>query len=236
MVIAKPFRSRAARHARPFRLVRLLLLLVVAWPILSPTSATAGACDNQQVSISPRGDSFGTAALYNEEVGNPMGKRHAGSVCWRLDLVKAAGQADKLVVHADVEIPDFGMRMEMDFSHNTGMSASASHHVSMKFEHPADIAGGEVVYVPGILLKLSEQGQGAPFAGLGTTVARGSFLVALSGAELDRRRNLQLLKERSWFDIPLGYANQRRGILAIEKGSRGEQIFREAMAEWERAR
>jgi hypothetical protein len=235
-VIAKRLSLRAARHSRPFNLVRLLLLFVVALPILSPTSAGAGACDNQQVSISPRGDNFGSAALYNEELGNPTGKRHAGSVCWRLDRVKAAGQADKLVVHADVEIPDLGMRMEMDFSHNAGMSASASHYVSIKFDHPADIAGDEVVYLPGILLKSSEQGKGAPFAGLGTTVARGSFLVALSGAEVDRRRNLQLLKERSWFDIPLGYANQRRGILAVEKGARGEQIFREAMAEWERVR
>lgn len=235
-MIAKLWSLRAVLHSRPFSLVRPLLLFVVALPILCPTSAGAGACDNQQVSISPRGDQFGSAALYNEDLGHPMGKRHAGSVCWRLDLVKAGGQADRLVVHADVEIPDFRMRMELDFSHNAGMSASASHYVSMKFEHPADIAGDEVVYVPGIMLKSSEQSKGAPFAGLGTTVARGSFLVALSGAEVDRRRNLQLLKERSWFDIPLGYANQRRGILAIEKGSRGEQIFREAMAEWERAR
>ena len=235
-MIAKLLSLRAARHSRPFNLVRLLLLFVVALPILSPTRperalATINRCRSRRVRTQ-----YGRAALYNEELGNPMGKRHAGSVCWRLDLVKAAGQADKLVVHADVEIPDLGMRMEMDFSHNAGMPASASHHVSIKFEHPADIAGDEVVYVPGILLKSSEQGKGAPFAGLGTTVARGSFLVALSGAEVDRRRNLQLLKERSWFDIPLGYANQRRGILAVEKGYRGEQIFREAMAEWERAR
>jgi len=232
-VIAKLLNLRAARHSRPCNLARLLLFIIL--PILSPTWAGATACDNQQVSTSPRGDQYGRAALYNEEPGNPMGKRHAGSVCWRLDLVKAAGQADKLVVHADVEIPDLGMRMEMDFSHNASRPA-ASHHVSITFEHPADIAGDEVVYVPGILLKSSEQGKGAPFAGLGTTVARGSFLVALSGAEVDRSRNLQLLKERSWFDIPLGYANKRRGILAVEKGYRGEQIFREAMAQWERAR
>ena len=177
----------AARHSRAFNLVRLLLLFVVALPILSPTWARAGACDNQQVSISPRGDQYGRAALYNEELGNPMGKRHAGSVCWRLDLVKAAGQADKLVVHADVEIPDLGMRMEMDFSHNAGMPASASHHVSIKFEHPADIAGDEVVYLPGILLKSSEQGKGAPFAGLGTTVAPGF----VSGRPIRRRSRSQ---------------------------------------------
>jgi len=34
----------------------------------------------------------------------------------------------------------------------------------------------------------------------------------------DRARNLQLLKERSWFDVQLVYANQRRAIIAIEKG------------------
>jgi hypothetical protein len=35
-------------------------------------------------------------------------------------------------------------------------------------------------------------------------------------------RNLQLLKERSWFDVPLVYVNQRRAIIAIEKGAPGE--------------
>jgi exoribonuclease R len=86
------------------------------------------------------------------------------------------------------------------------------------------------------MLKYSERAQGTPFAALATKVTKSSFLVSLSGLEHDRQRNLQLLKERSWFDIPMVYAKQRRGILAVEKGSRGEQIFREAMAEWERSR
>ncbi len=45
-------------------------------------------------------------------------------------------------------------------------------------------------------------------------------------------RNLLLLKERSWFDIPLVYANQRRAIIAIEKGSPGERAFNDAFAAW----
>jgi hypothetical protein len=44
---------------------------------------------------------------------------------------------------------------------------------------------------------------------------------------------LQLLKERSWFDVPLVYANQRRAIIAIEKGVPGERAFNEAFAAWE---
>jgi hypothetical protein len=90
------------------------------------------------------------------------------------------------------------------------------------------------VSVPGMLLKTSERSRGAPFAALATKTAKGSFLVGLSNREDDRRRNLQLLTQRSWFDIPMVYASQHRGILAVEKGNRGEQVFREAMAHWER--
>ena len=49
-------------------------------------------------------------------------------------------------------------------------------------------------------------------------------------SESDSARNLQLLKEHSWFDVPLVYANQRRAIIAIEKGVPGERAFNEAFA------
>ena len=39
------------------------------------------------------------------------------------------------------------------------------------------------------------------------------------------QRNMQLLKERAWFDIPIIYNNNRRAILAMEKGTPGEQVF-----------
>ena len=45
-------------------------------------------------------------------------------------------------------------------------------------------------------------------------------------------RNTQLLKERGWFDIPIVYNNNRRAILAIEKGTPGERAFQEAFAAW----
>ena len=41
-------------------------------------------------------------------------------------------------------------------------------------------------------------------------------------------RNLQLLKERTWFYIPLIYADGGRALLSIEKDPRGERAFREA--------
>jgi hypothetical protein len=45
------------------------------------------------------------------------------------------------------------------------------------------------------------------------------------------QRNVQLLKDRSWFDIPIVYTNGGRAILAMEKkGSPGDHAFTEAFA------
>ena len=231
-----------APHSQPCSMVRLtgqclLLLFIGALPaLLTTTPAKAGACDNQTVSTSVRDQQLSTAVVINEVQANPYGEGHEGSVCWSLDMIKAAGQPDKIVVHADVDIPDLAMKVAMDRYQNTDRSVSASHFVAMTFEQPPNVAGGEVVTVPGILLKYSERARGTPFAALATKITKGLFLVSLSSHENDRQRNLQLLKERSWFDIPMVYAKQHRGILAVEKGSRGEQIFHQAMAEWERSR
>ena len=62
----------------------------------------------------------------------------------------------------------------------------------------------------------------------------GFFLVGFSNVEADRKRNLELLKEREWFDIPLVYTNARRSILAIEKGPSGDRAFADALAAWEK--
>jgi hypothetical protein len=63
-------------------------------------------------------------------------------------------------------------------------------------------------------------------------VTNGFFLIGLSAVETDRERNIQLLKERAWFDIPVVYSNNRRAILALEKGTPGERAFTDAFKAW----
>ena len=104
--------------------------------------------------------------------------------------------------------------------------------VEMTFQLPPDFAGGGVSNVPGVLMKSNEQTRGTPLAGLAVKVTDNFFLIGLSNVEADRGRNLQLLKERSWFDIPLVYSNQRRAIVALEKGSPGDRAFNDAFAAW----
>src|SRR6202163_3819350 len=171
--------------------------------------------------------------LYDEDPSDPKGKQYVGSVIWRTEQIKAAaGQKADIAVRADIEIPDRKFKMTMSFRRNTDTSLPASHTAELTFILPPDFAGGGVGNVPGILMKSNEQARGTPLAGLAVKVTDGFFLVGLSNVEADRTRNLQLLKERSWFDVPLVYVNQRRAIIAIEKGAPGERAFNDAFAAW----
>jgi hypothetical protein len=171
--------------------------------------------------------------LYDEDPGDPKGKQYVGSVIWRTEQIKpTAGQKPDLAVRADIDIPDRKFKMTMSFRRNTDTSLPASHTAELTFILPPDFAGGGVSNVPGILMKSNEQARGTPLAGLAVKVTDGFFLVGLSNVDADRTRNLQLLKERSWFDVPLVYVNQRRAIIAIEKGAPGERAFNDAFAAW----
>jgi hypothetical protein len=171
--------------------------------------------------------------LYDEDPSDPKGKQYVGSVIWRTEQVKAAaGQKPDLSVRADIEIPDRKFKMTMSFRRNTDTSLPASHTAELTFVLPSDFTGGGVGNVPGILMKSNEQARGTPLAGLAVKVTDGFFLVGLSNVDADRARNLQLLKERSWFDVPLVYVNQRRAIIAIEKGAPGERAFNDAFGVW----
>jgi hypothetical protein len=171
--------------------------------------------------------------LYDEDPSDPKGKQYVGTVVWRTEQVKgAAGKTPEIAVRADIEIPERKFKMTMSFRRNTDTSLPASHTAELTFVLPPDFDGGGVANVPGILMKSSEQARGTPLAGLAVKVTDGFFLVGLSNVEADRSRNIQLLKERSWFDVPIVYTNQRRAIIAIEKGEPGERAFNEAFTAW----
>jgi hypothetical protein len=170
--------------------------------------------------------------LYDEDPSNPQGRQYTGSVVWRTDPLKVAGKPDELTVHADLDVPSRGLRMTMWFKRNVDPTLPASHVMELTFQLPTGFDGGGISNVPGILVKFNQQARGVPLAGLAVKVTDGFFLVGLSNVAADRERNLKLLLEREWFDIPIVYANQRRGILAIEKGVSGEQVFKTVFTAW----
>ncbi len=171
--------------------------------------------------------------LYEDDASDPNGKRYVGTVVWRTDQVPgAAGQPPDIAVRGDIEVPERKLKMTLSIRRNNDTSLPASHTAELTFTLPADFNGGGVFNVAGVYMKSNEQSRGNQLAGIAVKVTDGFFLVGLSSIDADKSRNIQLLKERSWFDIPLVYTNQHRAILAIEKGAPGERAFNDAFAAW----
>jgi hypothetical protein len=171
--------------------------------------------------------------LYEEDPDDPQGKRLLGTAVWRTEMLSPApGRQAEMAVRADIEVPERRMTMTFTLRRNVDASLPASHTIEIMFNLPPDSPSGGVQNVPGVLMKQAEQTRGVPLAGLAVKVTPGFFLIGLSSLEADMQRNIQLLKERPWFDIPMVYANNRRAILAMEKGTPGEQAFGRAFAAW----
>ena len=137
-------------------------------------------------------------------------------------------------MRADVEIPERRITVTWSLRRNTDKALPASHTIEIMFNLPADFPGGGIANVPGILMKQTEQARGTSLTGLAVKVINGFFLIGLSAIDTDVQRNMQLLKDRSWFDIPVVYTNGGRAILAMEKGPPGDRAFGEAFAAWEK--
>ncbi|HEY6753171.1 MAG TPA: hypothetical protein VI077_00465 [Pseudolabrys sp.] len=171
--------------------------------------------------------------LYDEDANDPQGKRYVGSALWRTETVSPGpGLAPELAVRADIEIPERKLRMTWSLRRNTDKALPASHTIEIMFTLPADFPEGGIGNVPGVLMKQNEQARGVPLAGLAVKVTNGYFLIGLSAVEADQQRNVQLLKERDWFDVPVVYTSGKRAILAMEKGTPGARAFEEAFRAW----
>jgi len=171
--------------------------------------------------------------LYDEDPNDPQGRRYVGSALWRTETVSPGpGLAPELAVRADIEIPERKLRMTWSLRRNTDKALPASHTIEIMFTLPADFPEGGIGNVPGVLMKQNEQARGVPLAGLAVKVTNGYFLIGLSAVEADQQRNIQLLKERDWFDIPVVYTSGKRAILAMEKGTPGTRAFEEAFRAW----
>jgi len=171
--------------------------------------------------------------LYEEDPNNPQGRQFVGSAVWRTETVSpGSGLAPELEVRADITIPERNMTVTWTLRRNTDQALPASHTIEIMFNLPSDFPGGGVANVPGVLMKDSEQARGVPLAGLAVKVTNGFFLIGLSAVPADVQRNIDLLKTRPWFDIPIVYNNGGRAILALEKGPPGDRAFADAFAAW----
>jgi hypothetical protein len=191
------------------------------------------AAGGSQSATAPAAAVAQKVVLYDEDPNNPQGVRFVGSAIWRTETVSPGpGLAPELAVRADLEIPERRVRMTWSLRRNTDKALPASHTIEIQFALPADFAEGGIGNIPGVLMKSDESGRGVPLAGLAVKVTNGYFLIGLSATEVDIQRNIEMLKQRDWFDIPVVYTSGKRAILAFEKGTPGQRAFEEAFRAW----
>jgi hypothetical protein len=200
-------------------------------------SKIADRVDSAPVASSSSNDSAMLAEkvmLYEQDEAHVAGKSFRGTaVRYADDVSPTAAQGAEVAIRADIEIPEERISVRWTLRSNDDKSLPATHTIEIMFTLPPDFAHGGISKIPGMLMKQSELTRGVPLAGLGVKVATNFFLISLSSAEADVQRNIQLLRERPWFDIPIVYDDGRRAIIAVEKGASGERAFSEAFAAWE---
>jgi len=174
----------------------------------------------------------GAQVVLYEDQTNPNG-RLVGSAAWRIEQVAPGpGQKPDIVVRAEIEIPEQKVSVRLSLRRNDDKQLPASHAVEIVFTLPPDFPHGGISNIPGILMKQGATTRGVPLSGVAVKVTANFFLIGLSSVDVEMQRNMQLLKERSWFDIPVVYGDGKRAIIAIEKGTPGERAFTEAFAIW----
>ena len=161
------------------------------------------------------------ADLYEEDP-KPTGKLYIGSLHWHAEQVAgAAGEPPDLAARADIEIPELKLNVMVSIRSNSDATLRASPRFEIHFIVPSDFVHQGIDSIPGILMSGH-----IPLALSAVKLTDNRFELDLGRLGLDR--NLQLLKERTWFYIPLVYNDGGRALLSIAKDTLGERAFRDA--------
>ncbi|NBN65228.1 hypothetical protein [Pannonibacter tanglangensis] len=171
--------------------------------------------------------------LYEEgEDASGSGTASQGRVAW--SVVEETDNSGKKVqvLAAQAEIPDRNITVSVRIKPNTDASLPASHLVEIQYQLPEGFSGKDVANVPGLVMKPTEEARGDALLGASVKVAPGYFWIALSSIDNERDRNLALMRERGWIDIPMLYETGKRAILTLEKGTPGARALEQAMASW----
>ena len=135
-------------------------------------------------------------------------------------------------IGARYEIPSRNVTLNMVIKRNVDPALPASHLIELNFETGADFAGGSVSDIQRFVMKPAEQEQGEPLFAVAAKIAENSFLIALNNLPEARQRNGELISTRDWIDIPLAYRTGRRALVTIEKGTTGQKVFEQVLADW----
>ena len=175
-------------------------------------------------------------AILLEEPPNGVGdpKRTTGKVSWKLETIRSTlTSSSDLGARATIDLGDAGLTASIVFRRNRDQTSANTHLVEITMTPLADNPNGKVRDISVPELRTDEKSRGASLAGIAVPVSDNVFLIGLSGLPADMQRNIDLLRSRNWFLVPMRYSNGKRALLLFEKGKPGERVFEDAMQTWQ---
>lgn len=171
--------------------------------------------------------------LYEERLGQSAPTAIEGNVAWSVKEESPGGDAKpEPVVQAQINVPERGLTALMTIKRNADSSLPASHVIEFVFSLPENFEGGSIESVQRVAMKRNEQDRGDPLIAVPAKITEDFHMIALNDFPEAVATNTELLRSRSWIDIPLTYRNGRRALLTLEKGPAGTEAFTKAMQAW----
>jgi hypothetical protein len=195
------------------------------------TAAPLEPAGEQEMAAAEQPDDAGTslvgqrAIYYYQGAEGQSGEAHEGTASWA-NVTKDGHPA----IRATLRIVDRNVEATVTIYKNYDESLPASHLVEIEFS--GSLSDTPIQRVPALVLKQTEQARGQPLAGAAVPVTNDLFWIALSDDDEQVARNIQLLREGSWFDVPILFSDQTRALLTFEKGIPGDKVFETVMATW----
>ncbi|MGH6818432.1 MAG: hypothetical protein ACREC1_06625 [Methylovirgula sp.] len=191
------------------------------------TATSSAPAENANLPIAYR------AALLVEapEVQSKV-KTYVGTVIWRLENVSNDAGQPETAVRADIDVPEDKLKASLEIQKNTDPSLSASHTITIVFTIAPDSPTGGIKQISLPQLRNEDSPNGEPLQGSLVPIMANSFLVGLNRGSAEPA-NIELIKDREWFDIPILLANGRVAKLTFEKNASGDRAIAEALASWQ---
>jgi hypothetical protein len=172
------------------------------------------------------------AYLYEERLGETTPATMQGYVVWEEKSESDDNGKAQPVIQGQLSIPEQGLTALITFKRNTDPSLPASHLAEIVFSVPKTFPGGGIDSVQRIAMKQTEQDRGDPIVAVPAKIIDDSFMIAFNDFPEVVTRNISLLRDREWIDIPVTYRNGRRALITLDKGSVGKKIFDDVIKEW----
>lgn len=159
---------------------------------------------------------------------------HVGSASWRIEESRRPGGAGLPALRADIDLPSVGLRLMFLIEKNNDATLRASHMLTFRFLPQEGSRLPPVAEIGSPQMRNESTPAVDPLAGAAAKITDQIYIVALAADPNLATRNLELLRSRGWFDLPVRLADGRIAKITVEKGQLGERLLTQSLEAWQR--